>query len=451
MIRNSGLLILSAVAMPQVLLSGCGQTSRAESVPAVSNRPAAARIERVTAGPPVRKTLTRETTQPGWIEAYEQAPLVSKVSGYVSTVPVDIGDRVYKDQTLIEISAPEYVDGVHQKQSHVAQADAELKQAEAAVVAAEAGVRTAQAGLARVQAGVVRAQGEFDRWDAEYNRLRELASRGSVTEKLVDETRNQLRAAEAAKLESQAEIQSAQAAVDEAQAKVGQAEADRGAAAARCNVARANLAYAETMLGYTRMKAPFAGVVTLRQVHPGHFLQPAAGNSISPILAVARTDIVRVFLDVPETEAEYVTNEPQHADPVTVTIQALGGRNFEGTVTRTSWSLDPKNRSLRTEVDLQNPQGIIRPGMYASVRVRLEQRENVLTLPATAIVREGTSTKCCCVHDGKIEVRPVELGLRVNDEYEVISGIKADDIIVLARAAGLQSGQPVEVIVPEKK
>ena len=169
---------------------------------------------------------------------------------------------------------------------------------------------------------------------------------------------------------------------------IDKAEADRAAAAARRNVAaRRDLVYAQTMFSYTQMTAPFDGVVTRRTIDTGHYVHPAAGETAAPLLVVARMDTVRVFLDVPETEAELVNCGPVNADPATVTVQALHNRSFDGTVTRTGWSLDESNRSLRVEVDLPNEKGTLRPGMYATVRIQLEQHPNVLTLPAAAIVR----------------------------------------------------------------
>ena len=132
-------------------------------------------IDRVTAGKPVRKTLKLITTQPGRIEAFEEAPLVPKLAGYVQEVLVDIGDSVKKDQLLIKLSIPEMLDEVKQMEALVAQADAEVSQAEAAVKAAEAMAGTAEAKVAQATAGIGRAAGEYERWKAEHARMTELA------------------------------------------------------------------------------------------------------------------------------------------------------------------------------------------------------------------------------------------------------------------------------------
>jgi RND family efflux transporter MFP subunit len=433
-----------------LLAAGCGRLpASAES--AAPAEPSASRLERVVAGPPRRKTLTLTSVQPASIEPYEQTPLYPKLAGYVDEVLVDIGDRVTKDQPLVRLWVPELLDERAQKEALVAQAEAERAQAKAAVVAAEAVAKTAQARLAGAQAGVVRAEGEHARWKAESDRISQLVASGVVTPKLADETLNQLRAAEAALAEAQAAIGAVQAEIDEARAKVLKAEADESAAAARVRVAQADLARTVTLLQYCEIKAPFAGVVTTRNVDTRHYVHPAGGDS-SPLLIVASRDRVRVFAAIPETEAGLVSADPEQPDPVVVTVPALGHRSFEGHVTRTSWTLDPTNRSLNVEIDLDNPDDLLRPGMYATLTIRLAEIPGALTVPAAAIVREGNATYCCCVVDGGvIERRPVQLGLRAYDEIEVRSGLSDGDVVVLARAAGLQPGQRVEVIAPAPK
>src|SRR5262249_31275848 len=150
---------------------------------------------------------------------------------------------------------------------------------------------------------------------------------------------------------------SAGAALRAAQANVQKSAADAAAATARRQVAAANLAHSRTMLAYTEIKAPFKGVVTQRNVNTGHYVHPVTGGATEPLLVVEQTDKVRVFVDVPEMESPFV-NAGAKADTVAVRIQALGDKEFPGTVTRTSRSLESRNRSLRTEVDLPNTDGV---------------------------------------------------------------------------------------------
>jgi RND family efflux transporter MFP subunit len=200
------------------------------------------------------------------------------------------------------------------------------------------------------------------------------------------------------------------------------------------------------MLGYATIVAPYDGVITKRSVDTGHLVQQASGSAAEPLVVIARADVVRVFVDIPETEAPLVTSGSDGGDPAAITVQALGGRTFESSVVRTSWTLNPANRSLLAEIDVANPEGLLRPGMFASIRVQLDERRDVLSVPAAAVVREGTQTLCCTVVAGKIARKPVEVGLRVGEEIEVMSGLTEKDQVVLARAANLKEGQSVEVL-----
>ena len=393
----------------------------------------------------MRKSLKLITTQPGRIEAFEEAPLFPKLAGYVQEVLVDIGDSVKKDQLLIKLSIPEMLDEVKQMEALVKQADAEGSQAEAAVKSAEAMAGTADAKVAQAKAGVGRAAGEYERWKAEHARMTELAAQGSVTQKLVDETLNQLHSADAARQEADANVKSAEASLRAARANVQKSQADLVAAGARQKVAAANLAHAKTMLAYAEIKAPFNGVVTQRNVDIGHYVHPITDSAAEPLLVIAQTQQVRVFVDVPEMEAPLV-DAGDKPDSAVVHVQSLGEKGIDGKITRTSWSLDKSNRSLRAEIDLPNKDGKLRPGMYAKVDILLDQRNDVLTLPATAIVRDGSSTYCCVVESGKIDRKKIELGLRSGADVEVRSGLNADQLVVLARADSLVQGQSVEVI-----
>jgi RND family efflux transporter MFP subunit len=262
----------------------------------------------------------------------------------------------------------------------------------------------------------------------------------------VDETLNQFRAAEAARAEADAMVQSAQAGVNEAQAKVHSAQADLVAAEAHHRVAQADLKKANTMLEYSVIRAPFDGVVTRRGVDSGHFVQPANGGASAPLLVVARCEQVRVFVDVPEMEAALV----DIGDPAIVRVQAMGDGEFPAKVTRTSWSLDSSNRSLRTEIDIDNPEKLLRPGMYATVTILLDQRQSALALPVTAVMREGREAYCWCVESGKAQRRKITLGLHSGGEVEIVSGLADNDTVVLTRPDSLEQGQQVEVMAPEQ-
>jgi RND family efflux transporter MFP subunit len=426
---------LISIVLPVLLVGGCRHAQQ-EGADAK-----AASVERVQAAKPQRKTLVRTTTQPARIEAFEETPLFAKVSGYVKKVHKDIGDSISAGQPLVTLDVPELADDVAQKEAMLAQAEAERKQATANVTAVKAAADTAKAKVEEAQAGTVRAASDYERIQAENERIKSLAQRGSVTGKLVDESLNQLQAAAAAREEAEAAVRSAEKSAEQAEANVGKAEADEQAASAHIGVAKAELGRARTMLGYAEIKSPYAGVVTQRTVDTGHFVQ-TGGVAARPLMAVARTDEVRVFMDVPEMDAGLV----DVGDEATLNVQALGGKKLTAGVTRTSWSLSPTNRSLQVEIDFKNDESKLRPGMYATGTITLAKRENALVLPAAAIGDAAGSPYCNCVEEDKVVRHQLELGLRSGAEVEILGGVDENSLVILMRAEALAPGQAVQVI-----
>ena len=398
-------------------------------------------VPEVTAARPQRRVLTLSTTQPGRIEAFERTPLCAKVAGYVEEVRADIGDGVEKDEVLVRIAVPELVDELHEKEALVAQAQAEVQQAESAITACRAAAETAASRIAEVDAGLVRAKADVERWKSEHDRIKELAAKGSITRKLEEETLNAFRAAEAAVQEAVARGQSARTGLHEAQAKIGTAEADKVAAEARHRVAITAVDRIKTMLGYTEIKAPYAGTVTSRTVDTGHFVQPVSGPRSSPLMEVARIDAVRIFVEGPELEAGQV----DVGDPAAVRVQAADGPAIRATVTRTSGALVEANHSLLVEIDVPNAEGRLRSGMYATVTIQLAERPEGIVIPVTAVVRDGTAFVCSVVRDGKVERRPVELGLRAGGFVEVRSGLDENTPIIIKQPELFRDGEPVRI------
>jgi HlyD family secretion protein len=404
-----------------------------------------ATLDKVAAAPVTVKSLNLTTTQPGRIVAYEETPLTSKLTGYVESVAVDIGSTVTKGQVLIKLSVPEMNDERSQREALVAQALAELGQAKSSLQAANAGLSAADAGIQEAMAGRGRVMAMLEQIKSESNRIQQLAKTGSVTTKLAEETTAQLKASEASIAEVEAKIKSAEASKIHSQAMIGKAQADIVAAEARVRVAEANLAHTRTMIEYLEIKAPFDGVVTTRHIDTGHFVQ-SAGSTRAPLMTVARTDLMRVRVDVPEMEAGYIDADEKNGDEATITIQSFNRPPVKTKLRRCAWSLDSNNRSMRTEMELPNPDKLLRPGMYASVTILLDSRVDVPVLPITAINKKDGAPYCCVVTDGKISHRPIELGLKAGPEVEIKSGLKASDVVVTIRGESLTDGQSVSVI-----
>ena len=408
------------------------------------------------AGPPKKQSLAHIVEQPGRIEAYEQAPLFAKISGYVDKVNVDIGASVHKGQVLAELSMPETVKEVQQKKAAVAQAKVEIDQAEKAVKTAKASDATAQSLIEEAKFTLVRAQADLDRWQSQYTRMEKLARTKVIDEQSRDEALLQMKAAEATIELDKAKIQSAEANKRESEARLEKAIADVGAARSKHRFAEADLARMKAWLEYAQIRAPFDGVVSDRHVDPGHFLQPGVSGGArkaEPLFIVVRRDKVRVFVDVPETDAICIKDGSSTAQ---IRIQALNEAEFEGKITGSSWSLDPGQRTLRTEIDLENPDGRLRPGMYAYAHIHVVRPE-VWTLPASAVVARDSQMFCFCVEEGKAVRTPIRIGFREKGVVELLkkqsispSGEKrwqdftGQEAIVQVDAANLSDGQPVK-------
>jgi len=436
--RTSLVLLISGCLLA---FTGCGSSAAAPQ-PAGGSKGAGA-VPQLGTVKPVRTKLTRITEQPGQVEAFEQAPLFARVAGYVEKLHVDLGDRVKKGQTLAQLTAPELEDDVKQRVALVAQCNAEHAQALAAQIAAEARIETAAAGIREAQAGHERAEANWLRSQDELKRVEELVRSSSVAAQLGDEARYASRAADAGRQEATAKIASAKALLSESRAIADKAKADVTAAESRVKVASAELDHARTMLSYTTIAAPFDGVISVRNVDVGHYIPIGAENQRKPLFTVVHADTVRVFLDVPEAEAVYT----QPGDAAVVRVPAMGNSRFIGKVTRISSTLSSSNRTLRTEIDLPNPEGKLIPGMYVLAAVTVEDRGEVLTLPLTAIATDaGGQSSCFVVADKKLTRKSIKVGLQAGLLIEIVSGLSGDEDVVKVQNAALADGQAAESV-----
>jgi RND family efflux transporter MFP subunit len=424
--------------------AGCDQmpeTAAARAADEASGTP----IVSVSTVIPKRETIRKLTREPGQIEAFETTSLHAKVGGYVRSIAVDTGDRIKAGQVIAELDVPELRAAVEQKRALVEQAEAGREQANAAVGVAQAAVASAEAKVTLAQASIRRTDADVTRWRAEYDRTNQLVRESAITGSLLDETRSKLEAALAAREESAALVRSSEATLAQAKAELAKSRPDVTAAAARVDVARADLTSAEAMAAYTKIVAPFDGVITRRHVHTGHLTVP--GGAGDPLFVAERLDRLRIVVGVPEVDASFV----QPGDRAEVRIQALEGHTAEGRVSRISWSLDRATRTLRAEVDLENPDVTLRPGLYAYLTIIAEEHADAVTLPAAAIVRDGAKAYCVVVVDGKARRREIQTGLSDGKSVEVVLGLSGGEAIVAANAGTLADGQAVRIAEPAVK
>lgn len=405
------------------LLPGCGRPQAATSSPQAPAAAAPGAAVPVTLVRPEQKALRRVLEQPAHVEAFEETPLFARISGYVQKVYVDIGDRVrgpqvdatgkqlQPGQVLAELWVPEMEEELRQKKALVSQAEAEVDQAAAAVAAAEANIATARAMVLEAEAGRDRVEANHKRWLSEHKRLERMA-RSVLDQQTLDEAMHQLEAAAAARKEVEARVYSAQATARESEAKRDKARADFAAAQARVRVAQADEGRTAALLAYSKVRAPYDGVISSRNIHTGHYLN---GTGSQALFVVERTDTVRVFVDIPEADAIHVTEDV----PAHVRIPVIKDQEFDGKVTRSSWSLHDKARTLRTEIDLSNPQGKLRPGMYAYVTFQATL-PSTFTLPAAAVTTQGGESWFFRVEHGKAVRTLARLGAREGPLVQVL-------------------------------
>ena len=214
---------------------------------------------------------------------------------------------------------------------------------------------------------------------------------------------------------------------------------------ARLAMAQANLAHHETLLRYSKILAPFAGIVTMRYVDTGAFVPAATASSnatAAAIVTVMDYSTVRVRVPVPEIESSRV----QAGQPVVVTTDALPGRTIRGTVTRHSGALDEATRSLLVEADIPNADGTLRPGMYVMVKIGVEKHPNALLVPAAALVREKAAGFLFTLADGKATRVPVKYGFNDGTNVEILEGIQENARVIIPGKATLVSGQAVKAV-----
>jgi RND family efflux transporter MFP subunit len=383
--------------------------------PAVSpDQGAAPKTPEVKVVRPEKKDVRRPIERPGYnIEAYERTLVYAKIPGYVQKWNFDMGDRVHKDDILAELYVPEMDVELKQKEASIRQASSEIEQAEAAVQ---------------------RADAEQERAKSQYERLARVEKSGVLDKEQVDEVRLGFKAAQAAS---------------------AKAKADVSVAKARLDVAKADRDHVQALLQYTKIPAPFDGLVTRRNVSTRDFVQPAAASKGDALFVVEKVDPVRVFVNVQELEAVWVRD----GDTALIRPQSLPGQLFKGTVTRSSGTLNPQNRTLRTEIDLRNAEGKLLPGMYVTATI-IAEHKNVWALPVAALVTQGEQTFCYRVENGKAVRTPIQVGLRGNEWVEVLKkqtraakgaeengweDLTGEEAIVASDIASLTDGQTANV------
>ncbi len=210
----------------------------------------------------------------------------------------------------------------------------------------------------------------------------------------------------------------------------------------RLDIAQANLERTETLLGFARITAPFSGVVTRRLVDPGAFIPAATSGSAAQnaaLLTLMDFSRVRVQVAVPEPEVPFVKN----GLPVNVAVEELPNHVFDGAVTRFAYALDENTKTMLCEIEISNPGGELRPGMFASVKIAIEQKNDAWLVPVEALVVEKVKSSVLTVADGKAKKVAVKTGFNDGVSVEILEGLKPNAPVILVGKQALNEGQPV--------
>ena len=331
---------------------------------------------------------------PGTMQALTEAPILARTDGYLKRRLVDIGDRVRAGQVLAEIDAPEVDQQIHQAEAAIEQAEAAAEQAKA----------TLEQG---------RANRELARITAE--RTQRLTERGISPQQEGDQSRAQLAAQDA-------NVQALEKAI----------------LAQRSNLAatKANAARLHELQGYRLVKAPFDGVITLRNVDVGALV--STGNTL--LYRIAQIGTLRTYVNVPQA---YVT-AVRVGQSAALTVSHVPGRSFRGTVARTANALDPATRTMLVEVDVPNGDGTLFPGTYAEVDLSGSRTNPPLVVPAAAILFRTDGAQVAVVKsDHTVHLQKITVGRDYGDRVEILQGVEEGATIVAVPGDSAREGATI--------
>ncbi len=391
---NRGLwLLMACVAVAAVLMSAaCSSTDKVQ-----------ASTQEVTVGvtPVTKRSLARELTLSSELVPFQEIDVYAKESGYVQKLNVDYGTHVKAGQVMAVLEIPEL----------------------------EAMLQVDQAEIKNASNQVIRAQHELGRYQAEYKALHLEYTRlngvfesqpGIVAQQEVDD-------AQGKDLASASQVDAGQAALD--------------AANSQLVAAKAKLIRDQSLYDYSKITAPFSGIVTDRYANLGTLMQAGIGSSTQamPLVRLSEDDLFRLVIPVPEAYVRYI----KIGDPVTVNVPNLN-RSFPGKVARFSVDVRVDTRTMHTEVDIPNPQRVLLPGMYAEATLQFDQRPNVLAVPIQALSHKGGAASVWLVTpDGTVENQKVQVGVETSSYAEILSGLSGSEQVVVSDRAGLKPGEKV--------
>ncbi len=349
-----------------------------------------------------RGALENVISLSGEFRPFQQVDVHAKVAGYIRHIFVDVGDKVSAGQVLAILEVPEL---------------------NAQVTGAEADIARSKDAIRRAQSDIERAESTHGAYHAAYTRLKQASEErpGLVAEQELDDSL-------AKDKETEAQISSNRAALAEAQNQLG--------------MAQATLERLSALQAYSRITAPFAGVITKRYVDTGALISAGTSSESQsqPVVQLAEWSLLRLVIPVPESAVPMI----HLGSAVQVHVLDLN-RDFQGRVARFADALNDETRTMHTEIDVENPQNTLTEGMYAEVKLVLQGKSDALTVPVQAVVQGGNEHYVLVLDDqDRVQKRDVELGEQTSITVEIVHGLSEKERVISAGQSDYAIGEVVK-------
>lgn len=397
-------------------------------------------IPEVTTALPTPASAERTLTLPGNVEAVLETPIYARSNGYIRARHADIGDRVKSGQVLADVETPEVDESLHEAEAQVLTSIATRAQSVAGLDRARADVDKARADLAQARATLTERESDEKFALSTYKRYAVLVQQGAVSLQDGDEKETRYKTAQAATLAAKERVQAATSELAAAQARIKAEEANVHLSDANVMAARAHEKRSGVEQSFRTVTAPFAGIITERNIDPGTLVSSGSENSKTALYRLAKVDIVKVFVDVPQYAAPGVRT----GQKVEIKLKEFPTQTFTGTVARTSVALDPTARTLRTEIHIANKDERLAPGMYADALIKVPRTVKTFLVPSNSIIVRADGPKIAIVDGGgQIRDRHVTIGADLGSETEIIGGLQGNEKIVINPTDTLTDGKKV--------
>ena len=384
---------------------------------------------------PIVKDLDVKLSYTADVLPLQQVSVFAKVNGYIKRLGADLGDFVKEGQMLVEVDAPELNAALEGARAAVAQAESSAKVSESNLASAQAGVINQQANLVKAQAVARNDSRNLDR----FNNLHE---QGLIAAMDRDNAKTTAESSQAALNAAEAQLDVAKVQVETARSQVALAKSNVDGAKAAMKIAQANL-------DNTRIAAPFAGYISQRNLYPGASVNSqAAGTSNSSIGILVLQDlrVVKVQVEVQERDISRV----KIGSTAKVFVDAYPGRVFEAKATRIVHALDPRTRTLGVEMEIANPDGTLKPGMYARVELVIDHHPKAILIENEAIRNEGETTVVFAVDKGVVSRKVINVGVTQGTLVEVVKGLTGSEQVIVEGKELVRDGQKVRAEAAKK-